>query len=446
MPTYRLPSRRALLRGLGLALTGAAAAPLAGCDSGGGSGGSVEGISDIALAQVARAAPDPASLPAAVAAVQAFTADLYRRLAGAAAATGNVVCSPYSVAVALAMTRNGARGTTASEMEAVLHAPPLDRWNAGLNTLQGHLDGRAGRRKRQDGSTATISLDVANSLWAQRGVTWEGAFLDALARDYGSGVHLVDYRADADAARTRINAWTSTRTHGRIPKLIPSGVLDDFTRLVLVNAIYLKAPWEQPFTPALTGDAPFTRGDGSRVTVKMMRQSDLTTGYAAGPGWQVVGLAYAGSQLAMAVIVPDPGRLGALERSLDGVALRGMLTGLAPTVVSLSLPRWTFRTQADLKAVLIALGMPTAFTDKADFSGMTTDEQLLIAAVLHEAFVAVDEEGTEAAAATAVVMQELSAPIHQVEVTADRPFLFVIHDVETGTPVFIGRVADPTAG
>src|SRR5262249_14729661 len=197
------------------------------------------------------AAADSAALPAAVGAVQAFTADLYRGLASTAASTGNVVCSPYSVAVALVMARNGARTATASEMDAVLHAPPMDRWNAGLNTLQLHLEDRAGPRKRQDGSTATISLDVANSLWAQRDVAWEAAFLDALARDYGSGVHLVDYRADAEAARTRINAWTSTRTHGRIPKLIPAGVLDDLTRLVLVNAIYLKAPWEEPFTKTL---------------------------------------------------------------------------------------------------------------------------------------------------------------------------------------------------
>ena len=220
-------------------------------------------------------------------------------------------------------------------------------------------------------------------------------------------------------------------------------MLDSLTRLVLVNAIYLKAPWEEPFTKALTVPAPFIRTDGSRVTVPMMRQQ-LTAGYATGPGWQVVDLAYAGSQLAMAVIVPDTGRLDEVEQGLDGASLGRMLTGRAPTPVSLGLPRWTFRTQAELARMLAGLGMPTAFTGRADFTGMTAQERLQISAVVHEAFVAVDEEGTEAAAATAVVVSLSAAPMPQVEVTADRPFLFVIHDVETGTPLFIGRVADPT--
>src|SRR5262249_27903533 len=154
------------------------------------------------------------------------------------------------------------------------------------------------------------------------------------------------------------------------PRLIPTGVLNRLTRLVLVNAIYLKAPWEEPFTQALTGPVPFSRADGSRVTVSMMKR-DLTAGYRAGPDWQGGGLPDAGSQVAMAVIVPEPGGLAALERSLDGATLRGMLTGLAPTLVSLGLPRWSFRTQASLKTLLIALGMPTAFDETAaDFSGM----------------------------------------------------------------------------
>lgn len=395
----------------------------------------------VAVSPLSRGPADPAARPDGATVVQAFSADLFRQLA---AEPGNVVCSPYSVAVALAMTRNGARGQTAVEMDSVLHAPAIDRLNSGVNALQQLLESRAGRQTRADGTSATISLDVANSLWGQSGVGWLDGFLDVLARDYGAGMRLVDYLADAEAARLQINAWTGERTHGRIPELVPPDVLDQRTRLVLVNAIYLKAPWEEPFQPALTRTATFTRADGSTVAPQMMRGELRGAGYSSGPGWQAVDLPYAGSQLAMAVVVPDSSGLAALERSLTGVALTELLAGFVPTPLALDLPRWTFRTQAPLKEQLTALGMPTAFSTDADFTGMTTEMQLLISAVLHEAFIAVNEAGTEAAAATAVVVVEVSAQAAPLTVTVDRPFLFVIHDLETATPLFIGRVADPT--
>lgn len=395
----------------------------------------------MARSEMARAGADVAALPAVVQALHGFSAALYRQFAQR---SGNLVCSPYSVAVALAMTRNGARSSTATEMDRVLHAPPLAELNSGLNALTQRLDSRAGDRKRADGSTARVSLAAANSLWGQQGTLWEQAFLDTLASEYGAGMQVVDYAAGADGARQAINTWTSERTAGKIPQLVPAGVLDELTRLILVNAIHLKAPWEEPFAKEQTQRAAFTRADGSPVTVPMMSKLVKSARYATGPGWQAVELRYAGSQLAMAVVVPDQGQLATVQRGLDGAGLSRLLAGLRPSPVALSMPRWTFRTRAALGEVLGALGMPTAFTERADFSGMTAQESVVIAAVLHEAFIAVDEEGTEAAAATAVAMSLTSAPPPPLRITVDRPFMFVIHDVETATPLFVGRVDDPT--
>jgi serpin B len=376
--------------------------------------------------------------------VQSFGADLFRAMAKQ---DGNLLCSPYSVAVALGMTRNGARGSTAAEMDHVLHATSAAGLNIGLNALTEHIERLAHQRKRPDGSVAKVIVDAANSLWGQHGVRWERPFLDALAESYGTGMRQVDYIHDSEAARQAINTWTSDQTHAKIPKLLPPGILDNTTRLVLVNAIYLKAPWAVPFDKTATRDGPFTRADGSTARVPMMESdSDTQLAYARGPGWQAVDLPYDDGGLAMAVVVPDAGRLEDFVRGFDGDLLGTLLTGLRPTGVALRLPRWTFRTQVLLNDPLGDLGMPTAFTGRANFTGMTRQEPLDIAAVVHEAFIAVDEDGTEAAAATAVMMHLTSARRPDVLLTVDRPFLFVLHDTETGTPLFIGRVSDPSAG
>ncbi|WP_007514484.1 MULTISPECIES: serpin family protein [Pseudofrankia] len=443
--------RRELLRaavlgaaGLGLgALTGACG-DAAGGEGGGpaGDGGSAGGA--VVAENVARAPADAAALGGAATAVRGFTADLYRR--AAAANAGNLVCSPYSVAVALGMTRAGAAGRTAAEMDAVLHASALgsgpDGLPVGLNALALAMESRASKRTLPDGSTIELVLDVANSLWGQRQVPWETPFLATLARYYGSGMRTVDFGADAAGAASAINAWVSKQTYDRIPRLLSAGDLDASTRLVLVNALYLRAPWQTPFGDARP--ARFTRPDGSVVQAQLMAGTVSGAGYATGPGWQAVDVPYAGGELAMAVVLPDPGRFDAVEAALDEAALRGLLTGFQPAAVELELPRWTFRTHADLNDLLVALGMPTAFGGDADFSGMTAAEKLHIDRVVHEAFIAVDEQGTEAAAATAVSMA-VSAIMTDRRLTVDRPFLFVIHDRATATPLFVGRVVDPTA-
>jgi serine protease inhibitor len=422
---------------------------LIGCSGDGGSGrvpgeGGVVQAGDVALSAVSREAVGDAEMAPTVSGVQAFTADVYRRLA---ATPGNLVCSPYSVAVALAMTRNGAGGRTADEMDRVLHSAGPERFNAGMNALVQRLEDRAGTHRRFTGEESEVVLDSANSLWGQRGIGWQQPFLDALARNYDAGMRLVDYAADPEQAAELINAWTSEATRDRIPQLIPPGVLDTWTRLVLVSAIYFKAAWLEPFEKALTRRRPFTTSDGSSVEVDMMSEDLHRAAYASGEGWRAARLPYIGDALALALVVPDPGRsLGEIEASLDGPGLDRLLTGFRPVpAIRVQVPRWTFRVQAPLNDHLSALGMPTAFSPSAEFAGMTTQERLYISHVLHEAYIAVDEAGTEAAAATAVVARAASAPARPpVALTADRPFLFALFDMQTATPLFIGRVSDPT--
>ncbi|MFC5731654.1 MULTISPECIES: serpin family protein [Nocardioides] len=392
-----------------------------------------------------RAAGDSTVLPGLVAGLRAFAGDLF---GGLAEKQGNLVLSPYSVAVALGMTLPGAVGKTAEEMRAVLRVDAVgpDRWHKGVNALTAHVEGLAGKQERRDGSSAEIALATANQLFGHQGVPWEEEFLDLLAKEYGAGLRVVDFETATEEARILINTWVEQQTHDRIKDLIPQGVLDNLTRLVLVNAIYLKAPWEGPFTKELTAKAPFHLDDDRTVEVDMMNRPDLAGALLAGDGWRAARIPYAGQRMAMTVVLPDEGRLPATEAFLADGGLSALTGPGRPATIDLRLPRWTFRTQAPLGDLLKSLGMPTAFAEGvADFTAMTDDDlSLYIAAVLHQGFIAVDEEGTEAAAATAVVVKTESA-VQAEELTVDRPFLFVIHDVEHGAPLFVGRVSDPTA-
>jgi serpin B len=322
------------------------------------------------------------------------------------------------------MTRAGAAGATASEIDDVLHWTGVSDPHGGFNALDLLLAQRSGTFTRADGTEADVTLRVSNALWGQRDTTFEAGFLDLLAEQYGAGMRLVDFQADASGARREINDWVSDQTEDRIEDLIPEGALDQMTRLVLTNAVYLLAPWESPFVKGATAPGTFTRIDGSTVQAELMRQTARFP-YATGEGWQAVEFPYAGGQLAMIVIVPDAGRFAEIEDGLDGSQLNQIGSSLEELRVDLRFPSFEFRTQAGLKPALEALGLDTAFDrQRADFSGMTSEERLFIADVLHEAFIAVDEEGTEAAAATAVVMNTMSAPLEPLE--------------------FLGRVMDPT--
>lgn len=377
-------------------------------------------------------------------AVEAIAADLYSELAREG---GNLVFSPYSVAVALAMTRAGAVSETATQMDSVLHADLVNDLHAGFNTLEQELAKRAGTFEFGD-TKFELDLSTANQLFGQRGYEFEKRFLDLLASQYGAGMELVDYvdPAAREQARAAINDWVAERTRDRITELIPEDVLNDMTRLVLTNAIYLRAKWIKRFEQGGTAAAPFHRLDGTTVSAQLMRLGRTKLSYARGTDHQAVRLPYFGN-LSMVVIVPEPGRFKAFERSLSGDVLHEIANGFQEGLVLLRLPRFEFRTRAPLREALSALGMPIAFTDAADFRGMSPrGDELFIRDVLHEAFISVDEEGTEAAAATAVVMEATSAPNLIVDLTVDRPFLFLIRDDVTGTVLFLGRVLDPNAG
>lgn len=432
-------TRRDVFRGLGLSVLAVGAVGL--LDACGDDPGKTHdaGSTDLTLASsdIERSDPDPGALATGVASMHALGAGLWGELSGE---SGNLAVSPFSVAVALGMTLNGAKGATLNEMLDVLAVDSAVAANAGYNAVTQHVESLAGPVERWEEDEAEIALDAANALFGQQGVTWEPTFLDTLAASYGAGVQQVDFETATEAARQVINGWTAEQTRDKIPELIPGGVLDPSTRLVLVNALYMKAPWASPFEKTLTEDGDFQLADGSTVSVPLMRASE-NIGGSAGDGWRAARITYAGGTLAMTVVLPD-GDVDELVTSGDLPEIVG--TRLSASV-ALTMPRWTFRAPSPLGDALKAMGMPTAFdAGAADLSGMSAELDLYIAAVLHEVFIAVDEEGTEAAAATAVVVNETSAQIIDDELVLDRPFLFVIHDVEHGTPLFVGRVSDPS--
>lgn len=407
---------------------------LSACSPAASTGGDIS----LARADVARASAAPADATSAGAAINAFGLDLYRQIA---AGSPNVVFSPTSIALALGMARAGARGQTATEMDAVMHALASDDHAGWLNALDQALATRSGTFRDMGGNDLAVTLRIANAPFAQKGMAIEQAYLEALASRYGAGLRLVDYVANTEAARKLINGWVKEQTEQRIPELLVPGVLTTQTRLTLVNAIYLKAPWLTPFPADATKAGTFNRADGSTVQVPLMTtSSDLP--FAKGTGWQAAEIPYIGGSLAMTVIVPDD--LAAFEAALTADRLAAITGALAATQVSLTLPRFSIETKAELAAVLAALGMPSAFDDRADFSGITTAAKLLITNVIHQANIDVDEKGTTAAAATAVVMGESAMPAEPVTVRVDRPFLFVLRDVPTGTVLFLGRVGDPS--
>lgn len=365
------------------------------------------------------------SIRAGVSAARALGSGLWAT--SASETPGNVALSPFSVAVALGMTMSGAAGQTRAEIEDVLAG------GDGLDEVARVL----GQVSGED-----VVLEAANAVFAQAGIAWSEQFLDTLADDFGAEPRMVDYAA-TEEARATINTWTAERTRDRIPEIVPAGVLDPESRLVLVNALYFKAPWAEPFQERATVDVDFHLADRTTVAVPTMRLT-LHARTGRGDPWRSLRLEHAGGRTAMTILLPDPGR----QLDVEALLAAGMWDALLDVPdsgrVDVSLPRWTMRTGSGLADALGALGMPTAFTDDADFSGMARDEALKISEVLHEVFVAVDEAGTEAAAATAIVMARAGGmPSPAEPFVVDRPFLFVIHDVEHGTPLFVGRVVDP---
>ncbi|MFP3896684.1 MAG: serpin family protein [Anaerolineales bacterium] len=364
----------------------------------------------------------------------AFALDLYRFLAED---EGNLFYSPYSISLALAMTYAGARGETEAQMADVLHFDlPQDRLHPAFNALDLAL---ASRGEEEEG----FRLHIANAVWGQEGYEFLSDFLQTLAENYGAGLRVLDFKTEPEESRTIINDWVAEETEERIEDLLPPGAIDPSTVLVLTNAIYFNAAWQHPFQEGATEDGTFYLPNGQEVTVPMMKQEKFLA-YGEGEDYQALELPYEGEELSMVILLPQEGDFEEFEGTLDARRIETIVQDMEFTNVALAMPKFSFEWDASLKDTLEAMGMPAAFDAGADFSGMTGSPDLFIDDVVHKAFVAVDEEGTEAAAATGVVMAE-SAPASPVEFTVDRPFIFLIRDRETGTILFIGRVMDPSA-
>jgi serpin B len=368
-----------------------------------------------------------------------FACELYARLRGE---PGNLFFSPYSISTALAMTAAAARGETAHEMSATLHLPDDPAAvGAGFRALIDRVNGKGETPPRAD------ELVTANALWLQQGQPFLPAFLDAARRDYSAEPHEVDFRSDTEGARRTINAWVERQTRDKIRDLIGPRTLNADTSLVLTNAIYFKGAWREPFPVAATDkDGTFTMADGRKTTVPMMAVT-RSFGYHDGGAFRMVELPYAGGDRSMVVVLPTkPDGLPALEATLTAEALDGWLKKLAPRRVAMHLPRFRVEESFGLGETLQTMGMRLAFDrNRADFSGLTGKPDHFISAVVHKAFVDVNEAGTEAAAATAVAMMMARAgPVAPpVEFRADHPFLLLIRDRPTGSVLFLGRLAEP---
>ena len=368
----------------------------------------------------------------------AFAFDLYSALKGE---QGNLFYSPYSISQALAMTYAGARDTTEKEMAGTLHFTlPQDRLHPAFNSLDQQLKARGQGAKGKDGKG--FRLNIVNAIWGQAGYSFLADYLDLLAQNYGAGLRTLDFRTAPESSRQTINKWVEDQTEQRIKDFIPAGAIDRLTRLVLTNAIYFNAAWANNFEKSMTQPAPFRLLEGQIVDVPMMRQTERL-GYAAGDGYQAVSLPYDGRELEMVVLLPDAGMFAEFEKSLDADKAGLIIKAIVPKQVALSLPRFKFESEFSLGDALSNMGMPTAFSSQADFSGMTGNLDLSISKVIHKAFVGVDELGTEAAAATAVIMRATAMPATPLEVTVDRPFIFLIRDIQTGSVIFVGRVINP---
>jgi len=382
--------------------------------------------------------PAQATTAPVAAADAAFGADVYQLLAENATDT---VFSPVSVASALQMALCGARGQTAAELARALHLNgSQDAAAEGLRALSALL--------RDVTAGGAVTFRAPNVLWVQSGLPLLPDFTARLRDATAAAVAGADFAHAPEAARTEINRVIAEQTDGKITGLLPARAVHAATRLILTSAIYLKAAWAHRFPEAATADEPFYPDGPGRpgVTVPMMHGTEARA-YLRGEGYQAVLLPYRGSRLAMAVVLPD-GPLTVLRPKITAGGLRGLLAGMTRYQVTLSLPRFRLETAFDLVPALQRLGVTQAFTGDADFSGITAAERLLISAVAHKAYVDVDEQGTEAAAATAVTFRPTAAfqPPPPVTLVVDRPFLFAIVDGATGLPLFLGQVSHPRSG
>jgi serpin B len=389
-----------------------------------------------------------------------FGLDLLRRLDS----SGNLCASPTSIALALAMVRPGARGATATEMDAVLHgfgstgqAGEIVALLQALASQTSYDDSEWSSDDPQatpdhTGKLPAVELDVSNAVFSQKGMSLEQAYLDALSSGFGAGLGLLDYKKDPEAARLVINRWASDRTKGRIPEVLHPGDITEATRIALANAIYLKAGWSFPFDPKATKPLPFTRGDGTKLSVPTMAL-DRELLYTAGKGYRAVYLPLGGGRgsLSMTVVVPD--NMASFAKGLTSATLDDLFNRKTYDV-ALTLPRFSVDSRFDLSDVLAAMGMRSAFDWRlADLTGISQDpdaKPLYIQKVVHQANIDVVEQGTTASAVTVVIGATMGGgdetPPPHVVFHVDKPFLYFIREGSTGAILFMGRIDDPSAG
>ncbi|MDI3507192.1 MAG: hypothetical protein PWQ69_1172 [Methanomicrobiaceae archaeon] len=363
-----------------------------------------------------------------------FAFDLYRHLAADPAYAGeNLFFSPYSIASALAITCEGARGTTADEIESVLHLPANE-------TLR--REGFAAIDAALNSGSGNYTLRTANALWAEKTHSLLPEYIETAARWYGANATNLDFVENPEGSRETINRWVEEKTEDRIRDLLPPGSIDPLTRLVITNAIYFKGAWAQQFDPAETTVEEFRVGSNETVTVPMMHGNAVYP-YAETGTLQVLEMPYAsgdGTELAMLVLLPKGDSLTAAEEVLDAERLADLRESLVAQNVRVFFPKFTLDASYGLTPTLAAMGMPTAFTGgDADLSGMDGTRDLFVTGIFHKAFVDVNEEGTEAAAATGVAAGLGVTPVFR----ADHPFVFLITEKDSGTILFAGRVVNP---
>lgn len=394
----------------------------------------------IALTQtMAQAQPADASIKAAAASNNAFAVDLYQKLQSA---KGNLFFSPYSIDTALAMAYAGARGQTAQQMAQAMHfALPQDKLNDAFGAMIQDLNQRG-----RVGQMQLYQFVVANALWGQKGYPFNKDYQDLLKRAYDASLNEVDFK-QTEEARKQINAWVEKQTNEKIKDLIPPRAINPLTRLVLTNAIYFKSNWADQFKKNATKDEPFHVSADQTVNVPMMHQQHRF-GYVENEQMQVLELPYTGYGLSMLVLLPKKvDGIADLERNLTAENLGKWESSLRRRPVIVSMPKFKIEAQLGLADTLKSMGMTDAFSpDKADFSGIATVEKLCISDVIHKAYVDVNEEGTEAAAATAVMMvgAAMPKPEEPVTFTAEHPFLFVIWHRPSQAVLFMGRLVEPS--
>ena len=398
---------------------------------------------ELLAARVPRAQPGIKAKTATLAnGLNGFAFDLYR--ASGKGKDDNLIYSPYSIGMAFSMVYAGARGKTEAQMADVLGFLPQRQHHPAANGLERHLislGAKAPSPGQEQGEA--FQLKVANAVWGQRGFPFLDAYLRTLAGQYGAGVRAVDFRSDPEGGRKLVNDWVADQTEDRIRDIVPPGVIDPQTRLVLANAIYFKAAWLFPFEEDATKDGSFTLLDGGHVTVPMMTHGEAVP-YAKGNGYQGVVLPYTGNTVDMVVIVPDAGRFDAVERRLSTGLLKNVRADSERGRATITMPRFDFESDVPLTDLLPEMGMPDAFQPgAADFGGIARDSDLYISAALHRATIKVNEQGTEATAATVIAMDESAAAEPPPHLTIDRPFIFAITERETGAILFLGRVTNP---